>query len=205
LLVETGKLFAPGARPDPTNLIIAPAGAWLAYAAAIWFGRVLGGSAPALVPVSASRPALDLGRHPAARAQDLARAERPVASAHELAGALRGPRPERSAGVAELAPATVAAVRAPVDAAPGRGVLEAVMSPLGVWSRGAAAGDALPAPTLLGYLYALACGAATVAGVALYPLGQLWLAAALALFAAVLWLWLVAVPAVLPALDLIFI
>ncbi|WP_296901218.1 VanZ family protein, partial [Thiohalocapsa sp.] len=54
LVVEAGKLFAPGARPDPTNLLIAPAGAWLAQAMAGWLAR---GPEPATQapPWSASR------------------------------------------------------------------------------------------------------------------------------------------------------
>jgi hypothetical protein len=48
LVIEGGKLFFPPKHPDPTNLIIALAGALVAYGLARWFHRVLTGEGRAL-------------------------------------------------------------------------------------------------------------------------------------------------------------
>jgi hypothetical protein len=57
-----------------------------------------------------------------------------------------------------------------------------------------------------GYLYVVGCGGVAAVGLVLYPAAQFWLGIALLLFGAALWrwpwLWLAAVPAVLPVLDL---
>ena len=188
LVIEAGKLFAPGARPDPTNLLIAPVGAWLAYAAGLWFAR-------ALRQVQGERAGVVRG-WPAG-------AERPETSlqpgaAHQLAGGLRGPTPDGArSGSAELDREPGASPVAGPIARSGRGARTraAVMS-----------GEPLPEPTVLGYLYALGAGGVAVTGLMLYPSGQLWLGAALLAFGAALWrwpwLWLVVVPAALPVLDL---
>ncbi|WP_462330066.1 VanZ family protein [Thiohalocapsa halophila] len=199
LVVEAGKLFAPGARPDPTNLLIAPAGAWLAQALASWFARVVSqvkparaGQVPPAWPGHATAPQWS--------------AEPVRASAHGLAGGRRGPSPESAADSGALS----AFSQVPADApAPAKSAM-AAPSRRGSARQGIAFSlpqqQALPEPTVVGYLYLLGGGAAVIAGLLLYPVGQLWLAAALLLFGAALWrwpwLWLAVVPAALPVLDL---
>ncbi len=206
LLIETGKLFAPGARPDPTNLIIGAAGAWLAYAVATWFGRVLSGSAPAPAHACAAQPMPDAARPGLARSAGLAPTQPGVSGVHHLAGGLRGPRPEQAAAIVQPAATIAAPASEPPAAALGPVAAPGAMTSRGARSSDAAAGDMLPEPSTLGYFYALGCGAAVLAGVALYSLAQVWLAVALALFGAALWrwpwLWLAVVPATLPVLDL---
>ena len=181
VIIEIGKLFAPGARPDPTNIIIAPMGAWLAYAVAIWFTRVLkqATAAPAMRPVK--EDSAPPGSRPAARG---GRVDQPAAEAPT--GASRHAPRDRFAARGTIRPAGAETGRASALFGPGRTVL--------------------PRPTLPGYGYALIFGGAAVAGLVLYPVAQLWLAVALLLFAAALWrwpwLWLVAVPPILPLLDL---
>jgi VanZ family protein len=194
VVIEVGKLFAPGTRPDPTNLIIAPTGAWLAYGAAIWFGRVLAESGPTSF---ATRPVpADVSRRAAVA---------PGPAEHMLAGVPRGPQPEPDASAARSRPGTLAAQEsAPSRTGPLSTHFREVPANAGRRERGAT--ETLPEPSVLGYLYAVGCGAAVTVGVVLYPLGQFWLAAALLLFGAALWrwpsVWLAAVPAALPVLDL---
>jgi VanZ family protein len=197
LVVETGKLFAPGVRPDPSNLFIAAAGAWLAYAAATWFARVLAEFGPASATAfPRMRPAVQ----PAP--------VRPPATDHALAGTPRGPRPEP--GTEREPEPTPRESPAPRPASPitDSGAMVAEGGAAGTRAARAAGTlePSLPEPSPLGYLCGVGCGAGAVAGVVMYPVGQLWLAAALLLSAAALWrwpwLWLVAVPAALPVLDL---
>ncbi|WP_295880063.1 VanZ family protein [uncultured Thiohalocapsa sp.] len=197
MVVEAGKLFAPGARPDPTNVLIAPAGAWLAQALTAWFARVLVQSAP------------DAGRRAARAVPSWSPAPAPAAATpHGLAGAMRGPSPEPAAGAVTV---TSTSASPPPAAAPGS--TAGMRSPAGTRRIGAQGfadialpHQALPEPTVLGYLYALGAGAVAVAGLVFYPLWQVWLALALIAFGALLWrwpwLWLAVVPAALPVLDL---
>jgi VanZ family protein len=199
LVIEAGKLFAPGARPDPTNLIIAAVGAWLAYAAATWLGRLL--STTVTSRGVAPRPAF----HALAPTSDPRAAKRSMSDGHALSGAPRGPRSEPEPIVIEPAPLPTPAVPAQPRAM-ARGPAS-VQGAAGKFRQMLAVRDeSFPEPTILGYLYALGCGAATVTGIVLYPFAQFWLAAALALFAVALWrwpwLWLAVVPVGLPVLDL---
>ncbi len=170
IVVEGGKLFAPGARPDPSNLFIAPVGAWLVYWAANWFSRAV--------------------------TQDWEQARR------ELPGQrCRVDRLSRSIGERVIkrrrmrrdrpTPPISKPHRAPV----GAGVLALLL-----------ALPPLPSLRLSGYLYAIVFGAAALLGIVLYPVGQVVLGLALAAYAGALWrfpwLWLVAIPALLPVLDL---
>src|SRR5690606_10039766 len=65
---------------------------------------------------------------------------------------------------------------------------------------------AYDAPHPFGALIAFAAGSIALIGLLAYPVGTLWLIAALTGYAALLWrypaIWLFAVPALLPALDL---
>lgn len=65
LVVEAGKLFVPGQRPDPSNLLIAPVGAALGYLSLLWFARAIDVArgetptpAPGRPPPAAAHPAV---------------------------------------------------------------------------------------------------------------------------------------------------
>ena len=166
IIVEGGKLFAPGARPDPSNLFIAPAGAWLVYWAAVWFARAL---TQGLEPVQARPMAPSRAVPP-----DNWRAQF---------------QPSQDAVDARASPRS----RAPAVSAGSR--LLGLLPPL----------PPLPEPKIFGYLYLVGFGAAALVGLVLYPVGQVLLALALAIYAGLLWrfpwLWLAAIPAFLPTLD----
>jgi VanZ family protein len=190
-VVEFGKLFAPGARPDPTNLLIAPAGAWLSFTVALWFVRVL--------RQAAVEPAQTSPRWAAAPAVVSRAMCAPVVS-HGLAGGMRGPSPEPIPRGREPppvpTPSTLPAAHSTRAYAPRNQDAKLSLPDPG----------SLPEPTPLGYFYALGAGGIAVAGLVLYPAAQIWLGGALLAFAAALWrwpwLWLAIVPAALPVLDL---
>lgn len=56
LVIEAGKLFFPPKHPDPTNLMIAMAGALTAYLLARWLARILGDSSGAEAPAAVAAP-----------------------------------------------------------------------------------------------------------------------------------------------------
>ena len=173
IVVEGGKLFAPGARPDPSNLFIAPVGAWMVYWAADWFSRA--------VTQDWEQPSpRTTGPSPSASASASAQPEHWRTRYQASSDAADRPTPPISKPH-----------RAPV----GAGVLALLL-----------ALPPLPSLRLSGYLYAIVFGAAALLGIVLYPVGQVVLGLALAAYAGALWrfpwLWLVAIPALLPVLDL---
>jgi glycopeptide antibiotics resistance protein len=97
LVIEGGKLFFPASRPDPTNLLIALAGALVAFGVAQWLHRVLTGEGP--VP-RAQRSSWDRSwdqvTHPTsaapAPAASTRSAERPSVAPVAASGASGGPR-----------------------------------------------------------------------------------------------------------------
>ncbi len=225
LVIECGKLFAPGARPDPTNLLIAPVGAWFAFAAALWFSRALRqAAAETWVPGPAVQsPLAGFGRglRPRLEQQPQAPLER-VPEHLGLAGPMRGPAPEPAPDPLRRpqrvrATAQEFGTRIETRAIPGHPsnpppplahADESAPRPArGRRYRLDQPEDApLPEPTPLGYLYALGAGGLALTGLVLYPVWQVWLGLSLAAFAVVLWrwpwLWLLLVPVALPVLDL---
>ncbi len=177
LLMESGKLFAVGSRPDPTNVIIAPAGAMLAYWAAIWFARVLAQAADSRVSVSTTM------------FETVAEPLHDPAQGADTRGLVRA---QTTAGVAPAAAGPI-----------GRNAWLRLVDTL---RRLLKRLPPLPRPTALGYAYATALGSGALVGLALYPVGNWLLLLALLLIAAASWwlpwLWLVLIPAALPALDL---
>jgi glycopeptide antibiotics resistance protein len=207
LAIEAGKLFFPPAHPDPSNVLIALVSALVVYGLTAWLARVLTGRAaggglgpsrrdrtqPPADPVSARSSS---GRH--------RRATRPA--------------PER--------PATVPRAPGPAAASPPA----ARPAPRDPWTMPLPEPEAILGPALDRFprtprpvasrplvaptTFALWSGRAVAAGLAAvvlallahYPVAPLWLGASLIAYslALVKWprVWLLVIPAAVPALDL---
>ncbi|MFN3983844.1 MAG: VanZ family protein [Rhodocyclaceae bacterium] len=196
-VIEAGKLFAVGLRPDPTNLLIAAVAAWSCVQVFAWLEEAA---------ASLRRPA---GLPNEARTPVAAAAETHGANAGESATRVRrtaGPEPALVAGMAE----GVGAMQE--DGAPLRprgstaaGVAERARSVISPPREAPPARVALAPVAPLALVLALLCAAAALWIVFNHPLWRpLLLVMALGVFGVVLrWpaAWLVLVPATLPVLD----
>ncbi len=206
LVIEGGKLFFPPMHPDPTNWGLAVAGALVAYGLALWLERIFaGGEGPRQkeppAPSETTRPGS--GRRSRSRggfdrgiaAQSPARVAGPAAASlvaavvPEGAPAARASRPDPWAAALPEASAIVAGRRGTLPSVQPWGSAD---RDLAIWLQRAAAA---------------AIGVLVLWLLVQYPVAPLALAAALALYGTALWrwprAWLLVIPALVPALDLV--